>query len=254
MALCRSGSYLARVASDPSASQKRAAALAAVAEVEHGMVVGLGTGSTAAFAIEALGRRVAEGLAIRAVPTSLATAAAAAAFGIHVIDLPAGGTIDLAIDGIDEIDTELRAIKGAGGALLREKIVATAARRMLAIGDASKPVAALGGRPVPLEILPFARALVEREIAALGGVAVLRAGPGGPALSDQNNLLLDCGFAALADLAGLATVLSAIPGVLGHGLFLTEIDALYVGTSDGGATRRERGGADANSCFPPAHP
>jgi ribose 5-phosphate isomerase A len=242
------------MASDPSLSQKRAAALAAVAEVEDGMVVGLGTGSTAAFVIEELGRRVAGGLTIRAVPTSLATASAAAALGIAVIDLPPGGTIDLGIDGIDEIDPELRAIKGAGGALLREKVVATAARRMLAIGDASKPVAALGAKPVPLEILAFARALIEREVVALGGLPVLRTGGQEAVRTDQGNLLLDCRFGALADPAGLGAALSAIPGVLGHGLFVTEIHALYIGTPDGRATKRERSAPGANSCGSSAHP
>uniref|UniRef100_UPI003CEEF188 ribose 5-phosphate isomerase A n=1 Tax=Sphingomonas sp. DC1200-1 TaxID=2804660 RepID=UPI003CEEF188 len=139
-------------------SDKRLAALAAVEEVRAGMSVGLGTGSTAAFAIEALGERVRGGLAVQAVATSLATEAHARAVGIALIDLPA--RIDLTIDGADEIDGALRAIKGAGGAMLREKVVAAASARMLVIADGSKRVAAIGAAKIPVETLPFARNFV----------------------------------------------------------------------------------------------
>ncbi len=208
-----------------------------MAEVADGMVVGLGTGSTAAFAIAAIGRRVATGLRVTGVPTSLATARAAAAAGIPLIDPPAA--IDLAIDGVDEIDAALRAIKGGGGAMLREKVVAASARRMIAIADETKQVARLGARPVPIEVLPFARQPVAAAVAAQGGDARWRLAGGQAVTTDQGHPLLDAAFGAITDPAGLAAALSAIPGVLGHGLFVSEIDALYV-ASPAGIRRIER--------------
>lgn len=220
--------------------QKRAAAEAAVAEVAAGMLVGLGTGSTAGYAIAALARRVAGGLPIRAVATSEHSAAAAAAAGIAVLDFAGIDSVDLCIDGVDEIDPACRAIKGAGGAMLREKVVASAAARMIAIADESKAVAELGSRPIPVEVLPFATALVSRLVTKLGGAPTLRRGPDGePWRTDQGNLVLDCRFAAVGDGAALAAGLSAVPGVLGHGLFLSEIDTLYLATA-AGVVRRDR--------------
>lgn len=209
---------------------KRLAAEAAIAEVADGMAVGLGTGSTAAYAIAALGRRIAAGLRVTVAATSLATERAAAAAGIAVTPFDGLARLDLAIDGADEVDPGFRAIKGAGGALLREKVVAQAAARMICIVDPSKRVAALGGRPVPLETLPFAGAFVAARAAGLGAEPVVRRDAAGtPVRSDQGNLLIDCRFAAIADPERLGAQLSAIPGVLGHGLFLSEISALYVG-------------------------
>lgn len=217
--------------------QKRAAAEAAVAEVRDGMRVGIGTGTTAAFAIAALARRVAGGLKIEGVATSLATEAAARAAGIALIDLAALDRIDLCIDGVDEIDPALRAIKGAGGAMLREKVVASAADRMIAIADSSKQVERLGRGAVPVEVLPMALALVSRDIARLGGEGRVRRDPsGGLATTDQGNHIIDAGFGPIADPATLAAALSDIPGALGHGLFLTQIDGVYLGTDRGVAT------------------
>jgi ribose 5-phosphate isomerase A len=205
------------------------------------MRVGLGTGSTAAFAIDALARRMRQGLRCQAVATSERTARGAAAAGIPLLRLEEVAEIDLCIDGVDEIDPALRAIKGAGGAMLREKIVASAARRMIAIADSSKAVGRLGARPVPVELLPVARAFVERQLGLLGCAPVLRLDPGGtPAQTDQGNLIFDCHFTMLDDPAALAARLSGIPGLLGHGLFISEIDALYLGTADG-IVRTERG-------------
>jgi ribose 5-phosphate isomerase A len=221
---------------------KQSAAEAAVAEIGSGMLVGLGTGSTAAFAISALGRRIAEeGLRVCAVGTSLATEAAARAAGIPMLDFAEVSRVDLCIDGADEIDPEFRAIKGGGGAMLREKIVASSAARMICIVDEGKTVERLGQtRALPIEVLPFARGFVSEAIRALGGEPVLRrAKEGGSALSDQGNLLIDCGFGRLDDPAALARSLSNIPGLLGHGLFLDEIDALFVG-GEAGVQRRER--------------
>ena len=221
--------------------RKRAAARAAVDEVEPGMLVGLGTGSTAAFAIAALADRVHAGLPIRTVATSRATAAAAEAARLEVLDMADFARVDLAIDGVDEIDPAFRAIKGGGGALLREKIVAAAAGRMIAIADASKRAARLGRHPLPLEVLPFARSFAADEVAALGGTPILRTAGGRPVLTDQGNVLIDCGFPRLEHPAAHAHAFGQIPGVLGHGLFLDEIDALYVADQDGVRLYERRG-------------
>jgi ribose 5-phosphate isomerase A len=215
-------------------AEKALAAEAAVTEVEAGMLVGLGTGTTAAFAITALGRRAGEGLKVRTAATSLATARAAQAVGLQVLDFADLASVDLCIDGVDEIDPLLRAIKGGGGAMLREKIVARSAARMIAIADGSKRVATLS-RAVPVEILSFARSSVLAELERMGGEAVLREGQ----ISDQGNLLADCRFADLADLPALAMEMAAIPGLLGHGIFLGEIDRLIIG-ADGNMERCDR--------------
>lgn len=221
-------------------AEKRAAAEAAVTEVVDGMLIGLGTGTTAAHAIAAIGRRVAAGLRIEAVATSEQSAAAARALGITVRDFADVAAIDLAIDGVDEIDPGFRAIKGAGGAMLREKIVAASAARMIVVADHGKAVTRLGVRAVPVEVLPFARSFVADRIAALGGEPVLRQGADGSAWrSDQGNLVLDCRFGIDEDWRRIADALAAIPGQLGHGLFLDEIDALYLATADG-VKRRDR--------------
>jgi ribose 5-phosphate isomerase A len=213
---------------------KKRAAEAAIAEVTDGMLVGLGTGSTAAFAISGLGARIRdEGLTITAAGTSLATETAARGAGIPFLAFDDLAAVDLCIDGADEIDPLFRAIKGGGGAMLREKIVASAAARMICIVDASKPVETLA-RPLPIEVLPFARAYVMGAIRSLGGEPVVRTAP-----SDQGNWLMDCDFGPIADPAGLARALDAVPGLLGHGLFLSEIDALYIG-DETGVERRER--------------
>ena len=218
---------------DDAAHLKRAAALAAVAEVEDGMLVGLGTGSTVAFAIEALGRRAREGLRIATVATSLATARAAEVAGLDVLVFERLDRVDLGIDGADEIDGALRAIKGGGGAMLREKVVAAAAARMIAIVDASKQVVRLGARPLPVEVLPFAAGFVTRRIAELGGDVSPRLAGNAVYLTDQGNEVLDCRFGAIHEPEVLASALSDLPGVLGHGLFLDEIDAVYVGRAEG---------------------
>jgi len=224
----------------PQDIAKRAAACAAVREIEDGMRVGIGTGSTVAFAIDALGERCRAGLRIEAVATSLRSEAAARAAGIPLVDFAGLATVDLCIDGVDEIDDALQAIKGGGGAMLREKIVATAATRMIAIADASKLVGQLGAAPLPVEILPFAESFVIAAIARLGGAAtVRRAADGALYLTDQANAVLDCAFGPIADPAALAAALSALPGLLDHGLFLTEIDALYV-ASGGDVAKRTR--------------
>lgn len=227
---------LARWAEMGSSADKQLAAEAAVAEVEPDMRIGLGTGSTAAYAIAALGRRVAAGLRIAAVATSLATERAARAAGIPMFDFGEDAALDLAIDGADEIDSRLWAIKGAGGAMLREKAVAAAARRMVVIADGSKRVEAIGAAKLPVEVLPFARAFVVARLEALGAGVSVREG-----LTDNGNLVADCRFPAMPDPCALAAAIDAIPGALGHGLFLEEVDAAYI-AADGLVTRLERGG------------
>ncbi|MDB5701080.1 MAG: rpiA [Sphingomonadales bacterium] len=209
--------------------EKRAAAQAAVAEIEQGMVVGLGTGSTVAFAIEALAVRCRAGLNVRAVATSLRTEAIARRSGIEVLDFSMLAAVDLCIDGVDEIDPAFRAIKGAGGAMVREKIVAQAAARMIAIADSSKAVDRLGAALLPAEVLPFAMGFVGSRIETLGGQPMLRRAVAGIALTDQGNQILDCTFGFIDTPEMLASSLSQIPGVIGHGLFIDEIDAVYIG-------------------------
>jgi ribose 5-phosphate isomerase A len=219
---------------------KRAAAAAAIAEIRPGMLVGLGTGSTAAFAIDALGRLVKGGLSIRAVATSAASERQARTLGIEMLDFADVPVIDLTIDGADQIDTRLFAIKGAGGAMLREKTVAAASKRMVVIADASKRVDLIGGAAVPVEILPFARASV---LAALGDAAVLRMAADAPYRTDNGNFIADCAL-SLDDPHAVAARLAAIPGALGHGLFLDEVDAAYI-AANGVVTRLERSGTSA---------
>ena len=222
-----------------SDDDKRAAAEAAVAEVADGMLVGLGTGSTAAFAIDAIGRRVAAGLRIEAVATSLASARQAQGLGIRVLDFAEVAAVDLTIDGADEIDGTLVAVKGAGGAMLREKAVAAASARMLVIADGSKQVARIGAARLPVEVLPFARASVLHRLHALFDAVVERGE--GAYRTDNGNLVADCTGWRGAAPADLAVALQAIPGVVGHGLFLDEVDAAYIAT-DGVVARLERGG------------
>ena len=207
---------------------KKTAALAAVEEVLPGMLIGLGTGTTAAFAITRLGALVRAGLDIRAVATSRRTEEAARAAGIPIVDFAGLAEIDLTIDGADEIDHRFFAIKGAGGAMLREKIVAAASRRMIVIADASKRVERIGRAKLPVEVPPFAPAFVAARLEALGARIALRGGYH----TDQGNLIMDCIFPEMTDPSALAAHLSAIPGVLGHGLFLDEVDCAYIGDGD----------------------
>jgi len=217
-------------------TEKARAGAAAAQEVQDGMLVGLGTGSTAAHAIAAIGARVAAGLRIRAVATSRASEALARRAGIAMLDFADVPRLDLTIDGADEIDPRFFAIKGGGGAMLREKVVAAASDRMVVIADGTKRVAAIGARAaVPVEILPFARASL---LARLGEGAVLRPGPDGPYVTDNGNNIVDCRI-DLQNPRESAAWLDGIAGVLGHGLFLDEVDAAYF-AQDGTVSRLER--------------
>lgn len=214
-------------------AEKALAAFRAVDEVRIGMVVGLGTGSTAAYAIREIGRRVSAGLRIQVVSTSSASEALARSVGLEPLDLASVARLDLTIDGADEITRECHAIKGGGGALLREKIVGAASDRMVVIVDSSKPVDVLGRFPLPVEVLPFARLWAERALAeALGVAPVLRTRNGVPFQTDQGNLILDLHLGAMPDPVEVAAALAALPGVVEHGLFLTQIDTVVIARGD----------------------
>jgi ribose 5-phosphate isomerase A len=211
-------------------SQKRAAAERALELVRPGMIVGLGTGSTARYFIDGLARRVREGLKVRGVVTSLESRAQAEAAGIPITDRIDGG-LDLAVDGADEIDPDVNCIKGRGGALLREKIVAHASRRFVVVVDEGKLVGRLGRGPVPIEILPFLWEATSRSIESLGGRPELRLAAGEPYRTDNGNLVLDTSFGMVEP--GLGPALHAIPGVIEHGLFFGMAKAAIVGCATG---------------------
>jgi ribose 5-phosphate isomerase A len=206
---------------------KRQAAEQALDYVEDGMKLGLGTGSTAAKFVELLGARVRTGLKVVCVPTSEATRAQAAALDIPLTTLDETPFLDLTVDGADEIDEDLRLIKGGGGALLREKIVAVASNRVVIIADNSKRVDMLGKFPLPLEVVPFGltatQSLIGRLAADIGldGEITLRAGTDGkPFVTDNGNHILDCAFGSIDDPEALDDALKLVPGLVESGLFL----------------------------------
>lgn len=202
---------------------KRQAAERAVEYVQSGMVVGLGTGSTAVHAVRRIGALLAEGRLQRVIgiPTSEATTREAGLAGIPLGTLDAYPSVDVTIDGADEIDPHLNLIKGLGGALLREKIVAAASRRLIIVADEGKRVAQLGARaPVPVEVVPFARRPTADYLASLGARVAERRRDGEPFVTDEGNIILDCYFAGLVNPQEMAQLIRAQPGVVEHGLFL----------------------------------
>jgi ribose 5-phosphate isomerase A len=217
----------------PSNHEKELAAKHAVGMVTDGMVVGLGTGSTAAFAIAELGERVRAGLRITAVASSIASEKLALSLGIPVMPFEGLARLDLTIDGADEIDGDLNAVKGGGGALTREKIIASASDTMVAIVDSSKVVPKIGRCKVPIEVLPFALSWAEKAAQSLGAFVSRRRDLAGEMFTtDQNNFILDLFFDQRYDPPALASALDSLPGVLEHGLFLNEIDVLIVGSGE----------------------
>jgi ribose 5-phosphate isomerase A len=216
-----------------NADAKKAAGEAAAELVKSGMVVGLGTGSTVAWTIKRLGARVLdEGLDFLGVPTSYQAENLAIASEIKLTTLNQHPDLDLAIDGADQVDFNLFAIKGGGAAHTREKVVACSARKFVIVADESKFVEHLN-HGVPVEVLPFAARLAERRLKALGGMPVLRLGKmkDGPVITDNGNFVMDVDFGTIEDPAGLATRLSPIPGVVEHGIF-DNLEELYLARKD----------------------
>ena len=214
------------------ANPKQAAGESAAQLVKNDMVIGLGTGSTTAYAIKELGKRVADGLEILGVPTSYQSAFLAAGCGIPLTTLDEHPVLDIDIDGADQI-ADFTAIKGGGGAHTREKIVAMSSGKFVVVVDESK-VADVLNHPVPLEVLPFAHKLVIKQLADLGGKAKLRMGVNkdGPVISDNGNFIMDADFGTIEDPADLGEKLSQCAGIVEHGIF-TEVDMIYVGKKNG---------------------
>lgn len=214
---------------------KQKAAYEAVKHVKDGFVVGLGSGSTAACAIKALGEIVKrKGIKLFGVPTSYQAFLLAVKHGIPITTLEEHGVIDVTIDGADQIDPKLNLIKGMGAALVREKIVASASKVNIIVGDESKKVETLGenGHPVPLEVLPFSLSLVQRKIEAAGGTAVLREAKGkvGPVITDNGNVIIDASFGVINNAEELEVKLKMIPGVVETGLFIGLATIAYIAT------------------------
>ena len=230
--------------SDPIQEAKRKAALAAVKHVKDGFVVGLGSGSTAAFAIEAIGERVKkENLHVLGIPTSYQAFLLAVQSGIPITTLDEHPEVDVTIDGADQITSELWLIKGMGAALAREKIVAAASKYNVIIADEQKKVKLLGekNQGVPIEVLPFAISLVERKIEAIGGKPIVREGKGklGPTITDNGNVILDSYFGEIKAPSELDVKVKMIPGVVETGFFVGLTDIAYIGAVDGSIKKIE---------------
>jgi len=220
---------------------KRQAAEAAVAHVRDGMVVGLGTGSTARYVVLALGERVKAGLAIRGVPTSRDTAELARQAGIPLLETEDSWAIDVDIDGADQVDPQLNLIKGGGGALLKEKIVAMAARQVIIVVDHTKLVPALGNSfPLPVEVVPFGWGSTARQMEALGMKPVLRERNGRIFRTEAGHYILDLHVGRIENPAELETRLNLVPGVVETGLFVGRTDLLIVGSPSGVEVRQAK--------------
>jgi ribose 5-phosphate isomerase A len=220
-------------------AQKRAAAEAAVARIQDGMIVGLGSGTTALLALEALAKRVRQGLRVTGIPTSERIAARARELGVALTTLNEHPHIDVDIDGADEVERgSLNLIKGMGGALLREKIVASASERFIVIADHSKLVDRLGEKTaIPVEVARFGWKATAGKVEALGCRPALRLNADGSEfLSDGGNFILDCSFGPIADSPALARELDSIAGLLEHGLFLGMASVAIIGDADGVST------------------
>jgi ribose 5-phosphate isomerase A len=229
--------------SDAAVAAKRAAGEQAAAWVESGMVVGLGTGSTAVWAVREVGRRLAAGELrdIVAVPTSDRTAADARTLAIPLLADDVPWEIDFTIDGADEVDLALELVKGGGGALLREKMVAQATRREVIVVDDTKPSPALGTRfPLPIEVIEFGLVTTQQYLRSLGATVTLRMDGDRPYRTDSGNVIVDAAFGPIADPAALARTLADHAGVVEHGLFIGLTDTLVVGRPDGTVTVQRR--------------
>jgi ribose 5-phosphate isomerase A len=229
-------SFIIKFMSQDDNQLKIAAAESAVKQVTDGMIVGLGSGSTAAFAVSALGRRVKEGLRIVGIPTSDRTAAQARELGIPLSSLEEQPQVDITIDGADEVEEgNLNLIKGRGGALLREKIVANASKKLVIIIHSSKLVSQLGASdPVPAEVIPFGWQVTARYLSNLGAKPSLRRNPDGePFHSDSGNYIVDCTFESIASAESLAQQLDHVVGLVEHGLFIGLTSEVHVAGASG---------------------
>lgn len=227
-----------KLSTDPVTLQKQKAALEAVNHVQDGYIVGLGSGSTAAFAIEALGDRAkTEGIKIMGIPSSYQAFELAVQHGIQVTTLEEHPVIDVTIDGADQLTPELYLIKGGGAALAREKIVASASKINIIIADQAKKAPYLGsnGQFVPVEVIPFALSPVKRKLAELGGKVTVREAKGklGPIITDNGNAVADVVFGEIKNPAELAVKIKIIPGVTETGIFAGLTDIAYLGTAGG---------------------
>ena len=221
--------------------EKENAAAAAMDYVEDGMTIGLGTGSTAKFFVDLLAEEMTNGLVVRGVPTSEQTRQQAESLGVPLLDIEQVDRIHLTVDGADEVDEDAQLIKGGGAALLREKIIANASDLMVVIADSSKQVKMLGQFPLPVEVTPFGYTITAKKVYdALCRAGVLkpridvRTGPGHePIITDGGNYILDCQCGIIPDAPMAAAVLSNVPGVVEHGLFIDLCRVVIVGAEDG---------------------
>jgi ribose 5-phosphate isomerase A len=224
---------------------KKIAAQQAVQNIRQGMTVGLGSGSTAYFAIESIGERVRQGLKIKTVASSVRSEEIARSFGIDVLPVEQVTSIDIGIDGADEVDGKGNLIKGGGGSLLREKILAFASQQFFVIVDESKLVKQLGYKPVPVEITPFGATLTLQHLKSLGCQPAIRKGNAQPFISDNGNLVVDCKFQAIEDPAWLDVKIKMIPGVVETGLFSKKIVTSVIAGFENGEVRECRPNDDA---------
>lgn len=228
--------------------EKQNAAAAAMDYVEDGMIIGLGTGSTARYFVEMLAEEVADGLLIKGVPTSEQTRSLAESHAIALVPANQVEQIHITVDGADEVDEHGQLIKGGGAALLREKIIANASDMMIVIADASKQVNRLGAFPLPVEVTPFAFTITAKKVydaICASGIdkprVQMRAGEGtNPLITDGGNYILDCHCGRIPDVMSLAARLSDVPGVVEHGLFINLARTVIIG-NEGGATVFEYG-------------
>lgn len=216
---------------------KQLSAEHAVQFVKDGMTVGLGTGSTSAFAIEAIGRKVKEGLSLKAVASSVRSEELAREAGITLIPFAEVSTIDIYIDGADEVDKDLNLIKGGGAALLREKILAFNSKEFLVIVDSSKLVEYLGKFLLPVEIVPFAMELTLKQIQKTGCTTSIRMNDGKPHITDNGNLIIDCDFKKIEEVGQLHHFLNNIPGVVENGLFLNKLVSKVIAGDESGEVK-----------------
>ena len=210
--------------------EKEIAARAAIELVQPGQIVGLGSGSTATYAIKFLGERVRAGLRVLGIPTSEDSKRLAEQLGIPLTTLEKHSEIDIDIDGADEIDPQLNLIKGGGGAFLREKVIASVSRRFIVVADSAKQVTRLGRFPLPVEVISFAQSLIKPRIEAMGARVELRhRAEGSVYITDEGHHILDCTFGEISDPPALSAALKAIPGVVEHGLFIGMAEMALVG-------------------------